>query len=1120
MPDVREEIAILGDDPLWYKDAVIYEAHVRGFRDSSGDGTGDFRGLAEKLDYLADLGVTALWLTPFCPSPLKDDGYDISSYTDINPIYGNLRDFKLFLRAAHQRGIRIITELVLNHTSDRHPWFQRARRSEPGSRWRNFYVWSDTTERYSEARIIFQDFEPSNWSWDPVAKAYYWHRFYSHQPDLNYDNPDVQRAILHVINFWFELGVDGLRLDAVPYLFERDGTNCENLPETYQFLKKLRAFVDKRFRNRMLLGEANQWPEDAVKYFGVGDQCHMAFHFPLMTRMFMALRMEERFPIVDILEQTPAIPATCQWALFLRNHDELTLEMVTDEARDYMYRVYAQDPRMRVNLGIRRRLAPLLENNRRRIEMMNGILFSLPGTPVIYYGDEIGMGDNYYLGDRNGVRTPMQWSADRNAGFSSANPQKLYLPIIIDPEYHYESINVEAQQNNPSSLYWWMKRLISLRKNYQAFGRGSILFLNPVNPKILAYIREYQEERILVVGNLSRFVQYVELDLSQFQGAVPVELFGMTEFPAIGELPYLLTLGPHSFYWFLLESKREIQENIEIANHVFRLPSITVSGKWDSIFRGSGKESLEEHLPAYLKSCRWFGGKARKIKSAEIVEAIPVSSEPLKAHVMLVQVDYLDQDSEIYVLPIDYAGGEKGENILREHPLATIARLNLRPQQETGIIYDAFAEKSFSTALLRLIRHRIRRKGWQGELSAAATRFFQKTQAPEMELEPSIVGAEQSNTSVIYGQQYILKVFRRPDLGINPDLEIGRFLTERRFPHIPPVTGFIEYRKESLEPTTLAILTEFVPNEGDAWRYTLEQLGHYYENVLARNIRELKPSVPQMHFLDLLDREPPQLAYEMLGHYVEAARLIGQRTAELHVALSLESEDPHFSPEPFSKLYQRSLYQSARNLTMRTIQLCEQFLKMLPDNVRIDVQQISAQEKKILGRFGLLLDRKLTARRLRCHGDYHLGQLLYTGKDFVIIDFEGEPVRPISERRIKRSPLRDVAGMLRSFHYAAYSSLYAQEERGLIRAEDIPFVEPWAFFWYLWTCYFFFKQYFEAAAECKCFPEEKEELRLLLDFFLLEKVVYEIGYELNHRPAWIRIPLRGLQQLLQAWDSS
>ena len=554
-------------DPLWFKDAIIYELHVKTFCDSDGDGMGDFRGLMEKLDYLQELGVTAIWLLPFYPSPMRDDGYDIADYFDVNPNFGTLDDFRAFLDAAHDRNLRVITELVINHTSDQNPWFQKSRRAvaaataaanDPSQNkdlaYRDFYVWSETPEKYKDARIIFKDFETSNWAWDPVAKAYYWHRFYSHQPDLNFDNPAVHDAVKKVCDFWLSMGVDGLRLDAIPYLYEREDTNCENLPETHKYLHELRAHVDAKFPNRMLLSEANQWPEDAAAYFGKGDEAHMSFHFPLMPRMFMALQMEDRFPIIDIMEQTPSIPENCQWAMFLRNHDELTLEMVTDEERDYMYRVYATDPHARINLGIRRRLGPLLANNRRKIELLNTLLFSMPGTPIIYYGDEIGMGDNFYLGDRNGCRTPMQWSPDRNAGFSRANPQQLYLPVTIDPEYHFEAVNVENQQKNLSSLLWWTRRVIAMRKNFKAFSRGTLKFLNPDNPKVLAFLRCWENETIVVVANLSRFAQSAELDLSRFAGCVPMEVFSRNLFRPIRKTRYVVTLGPHAYYWFSLQA--------------------------------------------------------------------------------------------------------------------------------------------------------------------------------------------------------------------------------------------------------------------------------------------------------------------------------------------------------------------------------------------------------------------------------------------------------------------------------------------------------------------------------------------------------------------------------------
>src|SRR5712671_3640614 len=661
----------------WYKDAIIYEVHVRAFFDSVTDGIGDFGGLTQKLPYLEDLGVTAVWLLPFCPSPLKDDGYDISDYTDVHRSYGSLKDFQRFMREAKRRGLKVITELVLNHTSDQHLWFQRSRHAAPGSRWRDFYVWSDTPDKYRDARIIFKDFEASNWTWDPVAKAYYWHRFYSHQPDLNWENPEVRKAMFAAMDFWFDLGVDGLRLDAVPYLFEQEGTNCENLPQTHAALKDLRKHVDEKYEGRMLLAEANQWPEDAVAYFGSGDECHMAFHFPIMPRLFMGLRMEDRHPITEILRITPAIPENCQWAMFLRNHDELTLEMVTDEERDYMYRTYAHDRGMRINLGIRRRLAPLLENDRRRIELMNALLLSLPGTPVLYYGDEIGMGDNIYLGDRNGVRTPMQWSPDRNAGYSRANPQRLILPVIIDPEYHYESLNVEAQQGNPNSLLWWTKRMIALRKRFQAFGRGTIEFLSPENPKVLAFIRQLEDQTVLVVANLSRFTQFVELDLRQLKGRVPVELIGRTKFPQIGELPYLLTLGEHAFYWFSLDEPRTAAVDAKEAS--YQPPALDTGSSWEEGFTPAERSALESVLPAWLEGRRWLRAHGREISQVRILDVIPFDSVRLT----LAQIDFGHGESEHYVIPLGVETGEKPAS-----PQAVIATLR-RADGSQAYLVDA-----------------------------------------------------------------------------------------------------------------------------------------------------------------------------------------------------------------------------------------------------------------------------------------------------------------------------------------------------------------------------------------------------------------------------------------------
>jgi maltose alpha-D-glucosyltransferase/alpha-amylase len=1106
----KNQLLLADEDPFWYKDAIIYEVHVRSFYDSDQDGIGDFRGLTHKLDYLRDLGITAIWLLPFYPSPLRDDGYDISDYADVNPDYGTLRDFRHFLREAHHRGLRVITELVINHTSDQHPWFQRARRAKAGSRQRNFYVWADHREKYRQARIIFKDFESSNWSWDPVARAYYWHRFYAHQPDLNFESPDVQKAILRTLDFWLEMGVDGLRLDAVPYLHEGVGTNCENLPETHAFLKELRRRVDQKFKARMLLAEANQWPEDAAAYFGEGDECHMAFHFPLMPRMFMALRMEDRFPIIDILQQTPAIPDACQWALFLRNHDELTLEMVTDEDRDYMYRVYAQDPKMRINLGIRRRLAPLLGNHRRRIEIMMALLLSMPGTPVLYYGDEIGMGDNIYLGDRDGVRTPMQWSADRNAGFSRANPQKLYLPINIDPEYHYESINVETQQNNPHSLLWWIKRIIALRKSYRAFGRGSVHFLFPENHKVLAFLRCFQDERILTVVNLSRFVQHVELDLASHKDLVPVELIGRSEFPAIGEVPYFLTLGPHNAYWFSLEKPHPAEVCLPVAET--RLPTIPWAESPEVLFRGNGRTALAEVLPEYFQRCRWFGGKARGIKGARVVETIPLPLEGATVYYTLASINYIEGEPETYALLLAAALGEKAGRVQKEQPQSVVAQVN--SQGGEGVLYEAVWEPGLCQMLLKTIERRRHFRGADGELLAIPTGAFRRLRGPAGEaLEASIMKAEQTNTSIAYDDRFVLKILRRVEEGVNLDLEIGRFLTEKTsFGHNAPVAGYLEYRRNRKEPITLGILHGFVANQGDAWKYTLDALGHYYEEALAQRAGAVPELPPPQPLLGLIREEVPDLAKEMIGHYLESARLLGLRTGELHLALASRWGDPYFEPEPFSTLYQRSVYQSMRNLTARVFQLLRARLNHLPDNVRAEARRALDYEDEVFYMFHALLEHKMTAMRTRIHGDYHLGQVLYTGKDFVIIDFEGEPARSLTERRLKRSPVRDMAGMLRSFHYAAHHAIYARHSR----PEDLPAMEQWAYFWQLWVSAGFLQSYLEVAGQGTFLPKDEHDLQVLLDAFCLEKAIYELGYELNNRPDWVKLPIQGILQLLQA----
>jgi maltose alpha-D-glucosyltransferase/alpha-amylase len=1111
----KEESRQSIDDPLWYKDAIIYEVHVRAFADSDEDGVGDFRGLIDKLDYLMDLGITTLWLLPFYPSPLKDDGYDISDYTAILPVYGDMQDFKTFVEEAHRRTIRVITELVVNHTSDQHPWFQRARKSPPGSRYRDFYVWSDTAEKFKDARIIFTDTEYSNWTWDHLAKAYYWHRFYSHQPDLNYDNPSVRQAVFKVMESWLRLGVDGLRCDAVPYLYERDGTNCENLPETHTFVKELRARIDKKFKNRMLLAEANQWPEDAVPYFGNGDEFHMAFHFPLMPRLFMAIRMEDRFPIIDILQQTPPIPENCQWAIFLRNHDELTLEMVTDEERDYMYRVYASDPTARINLGIRRRLAPLLNNDRKKIELMNALLFSLPGTPVIYYGDEIGMGDNFYLGDRNGVRTPMQWSPDRNTGFSRANPQKLYLPAIIDPEYHYEAINIETQLNNTDSLLWWMKRMIVLRKRFKAFGRGTLEFLQPENRKVLAFLRKYDEETILVVANLSHLVQQTKLDLSQFAGARPVDLFGRIQFDLIAEGKYYFTLGSYGFYWFSLEPQPSETLRVRAlpTEEIGVVPTLT--REKDEVFERDNWFLLERTLRDYMKGRRWFRGKARDTRSADIRDVIPIRFGQSEAYIVLIQIEYTEGEPDTYVVPLAAAPEEKVNEITEEYPHAVVAYLNRDRKNNRWVLYDAMVDKDFCKSLLQSIGQKREFRGRVGEISALPTPIFRSARGgSENSLDPMPMKVEQSNTSVMYGDWMILKLFRRLEEGLNPDLEIGRFLTEKTpFEHISRVAGALEYRRRKSKPMSLAILQNFVVNEGDAWQYTLDSLERYLQSVLSHATVQAPP-IPRKHLLSL-PKEPPSLAKETIGPYLNSAQLLGQRTAELHVALASGLDDPDFAPDFFTHMFQTSLYQSMRSFTIKTLQLLQECLPDVPGELREDAQQVLDLEKEIIERYQPIRRQRISATRVRCHGDYHLGQVLFTGKDFVIIDFEGEPARSLSERRLKRSPLLDVAGMIRSFHYAAHSALIKQAPLAPNPEDDLPLLQYWAQYWYVWVSVAFLNSYLDVVEPVGLLPKDPEHLRILLDAYILEKAIYEIGYELNNRPDWVKVPLQGILQLME-----
>ncbi len=1092
-------------DPLWFKDAIIYEVHVRAYQDSDGDGMGDFRGLTQRLPYLADLGVTALWLLPFNPSPWKDDGYDISDYTDVHPSYGTLRDFQTFLNEAHKRGLRVITELVMNHTSDQHAWFQRSRRAERGSKWREYYVWSDTPERYTDARIIFKDFETSNWTWDPIAKAYYWHRFYSHQPDLNFENPEVRAAMFAALDFWFDMGVDGLRLDAVPYLYEREGTNCENLPETHAFLRDLRAHIDAKYTNRMLLAEANQWPEDAIMYLGNGDECHMAFHFPLMPRLFMATRMGDRYPVTDILALTPPIPESCQWALFLRNHDELTLEMVTDEERDYMYRVYAHDRTMRINLGIRRRLAPLLENDRRRIELLNGLLFSLPGTPVIYYGDEIGMGDNYYLGDRNGVRTPMQWSRDRNAGFSTANPQRLYLPIVIDPEYHYEALNVENQQNNSHSLWWWTKRLIAQRKQWKAFGRGTLEFLNPDNRRVLAFVRSFENERILVVANLSRVAQSCQVPLDEYQGMTPVEMFGNTEFQTIPEGPYFLSLGPHAFYWFSLQPKKVEHQSFRSPGDVDVIPVVTAAS-WADTMGAEMRHEIEKYVPQLVRAREWFQGKARLILSVEVQDVIAFPE--VQSWLLFLRFEYSTGDPDLYMITLSLIEGTRAEAVLRDQPESVLLRVKTEDGHE-GLLYGGPYHAEFRDALLGAVSRRKRYAGERGVLVGSHTSVFRKIWEHDPNLQSELCRVDQTGTSIKFGERFILKLFRRVESGAHPELEIGSYLTTLRArPNVPRLAGSLEYRASDGEKYTIGVVHEYIAHETSAWRFTTENLGVFFESALASQVAASGESSDQAgQIANWGDR-----ARGLMGSYLDLIGVLGRRLAEIHLALA-SSVDPEFTPEPFTELYRMGLYHALLGQKNRVLGSFRRPGGSLPEGAAEDAAALLTREAEITAKLHLLRDRRLGGSRIRIHGDFDLRQALYTGRDFFIIDFEGEVERPLSERRIKRSPLRDVAGGLQSLYFAAFSAIYGSVSGLSLPEAPTETLERLAERWYNWAASSFLDGYRRVAGIEELLPS-KADMAELLDVYILEEALREIDRDVINHSEHLRLALKSVLHLL------
>jgi maltose alpha-D-glucosyltransferase/alpha-amylase len=1098
-------------DPLWYKDAIIYEIHVRAFSDSNADGIGDFPGLMSRLDYLQDLGVTCLWILPFFPSPLRDDGYDIADYVSVNPSYGTLDDFQQFLDAAHQRGMQVMIELVINHTSDQHPWFQAARHAPKGSPERAMYVWSDTDKLYDGVRIIFTDTEKSNWAWDEVAQQYYWHRFFSHQPDLNFDNPQVMEEVLKAMRFWLDMGVDGLRLDAIPYLLERDGTSCENVPETHVKIKQIRAVIDAEYENRLVLAEANMWPADVRPYFGDGDECHMAFHFPLMPRIYMALRQEDRLPITDIMAQTPDIPDNCQWGLFLRNHDELTLEMVTDDERDYMYLAYSADPRMRINVGIRRRLAPLVDNNRRRIELLNSLLLSFPGTPIMYYGDEIGMGDNIYLGDRNGVRTPMQWNSDRNAGFSKAVPAKLYFPVIMDPIWGYQAINVEAQESDPSSLLHWTRNMIALRKLFQVFGRGTLEFLQPENRKILAYLRKYTREdgsleMVLCVANLSRFAQPVSLDLSAYAGMQPVEMLGYVSFPQLTRNPYPLTIAPYSFLWLELQPAPERPEPPQVeqddpAAALLGAPSrLTI----DQMVRGDGRHILPQLLLAYLPQQRWFGSKSRGIQQVEVEGSVLLPGEI--AALTYLRVHYADGTHESYQLPLAISSGEQGRSVRENSPSAVVATLWVAGDV---VLHDATAREDVRQALLTMLRDGAAVDGDRVTLEATHSQALLQEQSGGT--SPSRSGsAEQSNTSLLYGNRLILKLFRKLQTGENPDVEISRFLAKAGFTRMAPYLGELHATYAgSEEPTTTAMLQALVENEGDGWQWTLNELDHFYESVIACPLPDTVGNLPTL----LSSQASVPLAREHAALYMDAAAMLGRRTGEMHLALATATTDPAFQAERYTT---EELDSDAGQLEL---QIATALDALKRGQAQVSNPETADQIALLLSRRDALMNRSAHLRsldplqaglRTRVHGDYHLGQVLRSRNDFVLLDFEGEPARTLAERRRKQTPLKDVAGMLRSFHYAAFAGLdrFLQRRPDLARHE----FEGWATLWQRSASVEFLQAWRSTVAN-KPMLAEPQIAQTLLEAQLLEKAMYELMYEWNNRPAWLRLPLHGVLEL-------
>jgi maltose alpha-D-glucosyltransferase / alpha-amylase len=1094
-------------DALWYKDAIIYQLHVKTFADSNDDGIGDFKGLTQRLDYLQELGVTALWLQPFYPSPGRDDGYDIADYGRINPDFGTMKDFRRFMAEAKNRGMKVITELVINHTSDQHPWFQRARHAAPGSEERDWYVWSDTDQRYLGTRIIFTDIEKSNWSWDPEAGAYYWHRFFSHQPDLNYANPRVFEAVVEAMRGWLDLGVDGFRLDAIPYLCEREGTSNENLPETHELIRKLRAEVEAHPNNAFLLAEANQWPEDIAAYFGAGDECQMAYHFPLMPRIYMAIAQEDRFPINDILRQTPDIPANCQWALFLRNHDELTLEMVSDAERDYLWSTYAADPRARIYLGIRRRLAPLMDNDRRKIELMNSLLLSFPGTPIIYYGDELGMGDNIYLGDRNSVRTPMQWTPDRNGGFSRCDPAKLFLPPIMDPVYGYHTVNVEAQSRSLSSLLSWTKRMIAVRQSSQVFGRGSLEILRPANRAVLAYLRQYGGEVLFCVANLSRSAQSAEIDLSTWKGRVPIELLGRTRFRRIDDAPFVVTLAPYGFFWFQLSDEATLDG--EGASPVPEWVTLVLSNDWRSLVDGRSRQLLEHDvLPAFLASRRWFSDKSGTFK-ARLDASVPFAPGDPGSLLVIVEVSSARGISR-YALPLAVRWGrvERGSEQALGNLLSRVRRAN-----REGALVDALPDADFVAWFITQIHQQTTLTNDRNRLEfRAIDRFSAERLLPMSDIRA--VGAEQSSSTIAVGRSYVLKCYRRLATGIDPEIEMGRFLTDVGYVNTPALLGTAVLAEESGR-SALAVLHEFVENQGDEWTHTAAYLDRFLEEerLLVRDVRA----------------EPD-------GHagFLNRMRQIGRRIAELHVALSSVRDNDSFAPEPVTSADSTRWTDGLAAAAQRMFEDLARRREGLDPRIQELVQSLLAKREPALDRIRAMLPAEIAVDKIRQHGNFHLGQILVVKDDAYIIDFAGEPDRSHAERRQKAPAARDIASFIRSLDYAGAAALDrmvkapAEEYLRLTRSLDD---------WRLQSTQAFLASIaaFSASPDAgvaqqipadlrstgpvgqpPLWPSEPQLDDRLLRFFMVERAVQEIGYEFANRPSWVRVPLGGLYRALFA----